>query len=128
MRGAGLKQVMLVLAAAALAGCAFTGGVPEGARALGVYNGTLSGNVYDGPIEIEVFETAAGETLFRGRFFDPVGSGWYYFRGTIDGRAMEGKISLVFGTLSGELTADRREMSGTFRLAQNHGTWTAGKR
>ncbi len=119
---------MLVLAAAALAGCTFTGGIPENARALGVYSGTLSGNVYDGPIEVEVFETAAGESLFRGRFFDPVGSGWYYFRGTIEGRTMEGKISLGFGTLSGELTADRREMSGTFRLAQNHGRWTAVKR
>jgi hypothetical protein len=38
---------------------------------------------------------------------------------------MEGKISLGFGTITGELSVDRTRMSGTFRLAQNHGTWSA---
>ena len=121
-----LWRALLVLACGIVAGCAFTGGVPDGARPVGVYAGMLTGNVYDGPIEIELFETFAGETLFRGRFFDPIGSGWYYFRGSIEGKTMEGKISLVFGTIRGELSDDRREMQGTFRLAQNHGNWQAG--
>jgi hypothetical protein len=63
--------------------------------------------------------------LFRGRFFDPVGSGWYYVRGSVEGKIMDGTISLGLGTIAGELTDDRREMSGTFRLAQNHGSWAA---
>jgi hypothetical protein len=107
------------------AGCAATGGIPEGARSIGVYNGMLSGNVYDGPIEVELFETKSGETLFRGRFFDPVGSGWYYFRGGVAGRTLEGEISLGFGTIAGEMSDDHREMTGTFRLAQNRGSWAA---
>lgn len=124
MRNA-FARVLVVAICSLVAGCAATGGIPEGARSVGVYEGVLSGNVYDGPIEVEVFETLSGERVFRGRFFDPVGSGWYYFRGTIEGRALEGRISLGFGSITGELAGDRREMNGTFRLAQNHGTWTA---
>jgi hypothetical protein len=40
---------------------------------------------------------------------------------------MEGRISLVFGTIAGELSEDGRHMSGTFRLAQNRGTWSASR-
>jgi hypothetical protein len=116
---------MLLIVCGLAAACAAPGGIPEGARPMGVYSGLLSGNVYDGPIEVELFETPAGETVFRGRFFDPVGSGWYYFRGTVENKTMDGRISLGFGTITGELSGDRREMSGTFRLAQNHGSWAA---
>ena len=119
------RIVLFLLACGVLAGCAATGGIPEGARPVGVYHGVLQGNVYDGPIEVELFEARSGETLFRGRFFDPVGSGWYHFRGTVDGKTLEGRISLGFGTIEGELSDDRREMTGTFRLAQNHGRWNA---
>lgn len=121
-------RVLVLLCCGAAVGCAAMSGIPEGARSVGVYTGVLSGNVYDGPIELEVFETLSGERVFRGRFFDPVGSGWYYFRGAVEGKALEGKISLGFGTITGELSGDRREMGGTFRLAQNHGTWTASLR
>ena len=119
------QTVLFLLACALLAGCAVTGGIPEGARPIGVYHGVLQGNVYDGPIEVELFETRSGDTLFRGRFFDPVGSGWYYFRGSVEGKTLEGKISLGLGTIEGELADGRRSMSGIFRLAQNHGSWSA---
>ncbi len=38
---------------------------------------------------------------------------------------MEGRISLGFGGITGELSEDRTRMYGTFRLAQNNGTWSA---
>jgi hypothetical protein len=119
------KNILFLLMCGVVAGCAATGGIPEGSRAIGFYQGLLTGNVYDGPIEVELFETRSGEMLFRGRFFDPVGSGWYYFRGSVEAKIMEGTISLGLGTISGELSDDRREMNGTFRLAQNHGNWAA---
>jgi hypothetical protein len=122
-----IAKVLLAVVCGIVAGCAATGGIPDGARAVGVYAGKLTGNVYDGPIEVELFETAAGETVFRGRFFDPVGSGWYYFRGTVEGKTLDGTISLGFGTIAGELAGNRQEMNGTFRLAQNHGSWQAVK-
>jgi hypothetical protein len=111
-----------------LSGCAATGGIPEGSSLLGVYKGILRGNVFDGPIEVELFQTPEGHTVFRGRFIDTVAGGPYYFRGTVSGSAMAGKISLGFGSISGEISEDRAWMSGTFRLAQNHGTWHASLR
>jgi hypothetical protein len=107
-----------------LAGCA-AGFIPKGSQLLGTYKGILRGNVYDGPIQVQLFQTPEGDTIFTGQFMDTLVGGEYYFRGTVSGNCMEGKISLVFGTITGELSADRTRMSGTFRLAQNHGTWSA---
>jgi hypothetical protein len=107
-----------------LAGCA-AGSIPKGSQLLGTYKGILRGNVYDGPIQVQLFQTPEGDTIFTGQFMDTLVGGEYYFRGTVSGNCMEGKISLVFGTITGELSADRTRMSGTFRLAQNHGTWSA---
>jgi hypothetical protein len=107
-----------------LAGCA-AGSIPKGSQLLGTYKGILRGNVYDGPIQVQLFQTPEGDTIFMGQFMDTLVGGEYYFRGTVSGNCMEGKISLVFGTITGELSADRTRMSGTFRLAQNHGTWSA---
>ena len=99
--------------------------VPQGSQSLGTYRGILRGNVFDGPIQVQVFQAPDGETIFTGQFANTIYDGEYYFRGTMTGRLMEGKISLGFGTITGELSEDRTQMSGTFRLAQNHGLWTA---
>jgi hypothetical protein len=108
-----------------LLGCA-AGSTPKGSQLLGTYKGILRGNVYDGPIQVQLFQTQEGDTIFTGKFMDTLADGEYYFRGTVSGNWMEGKISLLFGTITGELSEDRTRMSGTFRLAQNHGTWSAG--
>lgn len=107
-----------------LLGCA-AGSVPKGSHLLGTYKGILRGNVYDGPIQVQLFQTQEGDTIFTGKFMDTLADGEYYFRGTVSGNWMEGKISLGFGTITGELSENRNRMSGTFRLAQNHGTWSA---
>lgn len=108
-----------------LAGCA-AGFIPKDSIPVGVYKGILRGNVYDGPIRVELFQTPEGKTIFTGRFVDTIHDGEYHFRGTVTGNSMEGDISLGFGTITGELSEDRSWMSGVFRLAQNHGTWSAG--
>jgi len=108
-----------------LAGCA-AGSIPKGSQLLGTYKGILRGNVYDGPIQVQLSLTPEGETIFTGHFVETLVGGEYYFRGTVSGNWMEGKISLGFGSITGELSEDRSRMSGTFRLAQNHGTWSAG--
>ena len=107
-----------------LVGCV-AGSIPTGSQLLGTYKGLLRGNVYDGPIQVQLFQTQEGETIFTGQFMNTVFGGEYYFHGTVTGNSMEGKISLVFGTISGELSEDQTRMFGTFRLAQNHGTWSA---
>jgi hypothetical protein len=107
-----------------LAGCA-AGFIPKDSMPAGVYRGILKGNVYDGPIRVELFQTPDGQTLFTGQFVDTIHDGVYRFRGTVTGNSLEGNISLGFGTISGELSEDGTRMSGVFRLAQNHGTWSA---
>lgn len=101
------------------------GTVPQGSQPLGTYQGILRGNVFDGPIRVQLFQTPDGETIFTGQFANTIYGGEYYFRGTVTGGLMDGKISLGLGTIAGELSEDRTQMSGTFRLAQNHGSWTA---
>jgi hypothetical protein len=108
-----------------LAGCAAVS-IPKDSKPLGVYKGVLRGNVYDGPIWVELFQTPDGKTIFTGRFVNTLYDGEYYFRGTVTDHSMEGDISLGFGTIAGELSQDGTRMSGVFRLAQNHGTWSAG--
>jgi len=107
-----------------LAGCA-AGFIPKDSKPAGVYTGILKGNVYEGPIRVELFQTPDGQTLFTGQFADTIHDGVHRFRGTVTGNVMEGDISLGFGTISGELSEDGTRMSGVFRLAQNHGTWSA---
>ena len=102
-----------------------TGSVPQGSQSLGTYQGILRGNVFDAPIRVQLFQTPDGETIFTGQFVNTIYGGEYYFRGTVTGALMDGKISLGLGTIAGELSEDRTQMSGTFRLAQNHGSWTA---
>jgi len=101
------------------------GSVPQGSQSLGTYKGILRGNVFDGPLQVQLFQTPEGETIFTGQFVNTIYGGEYYFRGTVTGRLMDGKISLGLGTMSGELSEDKTQMSGTFRLAQNHGSWMA---
>jgi hypothetical protein len=128
--GAIMKKMTGILLAlwmgALLAGCAIDP-ISKGSQPLATFKGILRGNVYDGPIQVTLFENQEGGTIFTGHFMDTIAGGEYYFRGTVKDYQMEGKISLVFGTISGELSQDRTRMSGTFRLAQNHGTWSADR-
>ncbi|MGE5255842.1 MAG: hypothetical protein ACM3KE_04180 [Hyphomicrobiales bacterium] len=117
--------ILLLGCGVLLTGCV-AGSVPHGSHPVGTYHGILRGNVFDSPILVQVFQTPDGETIFTGQFANTIYGGEYYFRGTVTGRLMEGKISLGFGIIAGELSEDRTQMSGTFRLAQNHGLWTAG--
>ena len=125
-----MKKISGILLAlwmgALLAGCAIDP-IPKGSQPLATFKGILRGNVYDGPIQVTLFETQEGDTIFTGHFMDTIAGGEYYFRGTVKGYQMEGRISLVFGTIAGELSPDHTRMSGTFRLAQNHGTWSADR-
>jgi hypothetical protein len=109
-----------------LAGCV-SDPVPKGTQSLGTFRGILRGNVYDGPIEVNLFQTQEGDTFFTGQFTDTIAGGNHNFRGTVNDNQMEGRISMVFGTIAGELSEDGRHMSGTFRLAQNRGTWSASR-
>lgn len=107
-----------------IAGCAAPGGfVPAGAQSAGVYRGGLVGNTFDGPIVVNLFRTAGAELLFTGRFTTENGD--YHFRGTVAEGELQGKISLGLGSITGRLSPDGRRMEGVFRLAQNHGSWSA---
>jgi hypothetical protein len=107
-----------------IAGCGATGGfIPAGAQPAGVFRGGLVGNAFEGPIVIHLYQTSGAGLLFTGRF--TTANGDYHFRGTVAAGEIQGKISLGLGAITGRLSPDGRRMEGVFRLAQNHGSWSA---
>jgi hypothetical protein len=115
----------------ALSGCAALTGVPQGSVLLGVYEGSFNGKFDWGTIEVKLYQSPAGAKIFTGAFMEGA-----EFPANFNGQMNEGKmqgalIGDLDGTVSGELTADGRSMSGTYKINDppfDHGTWNAQKR
>jgi hypothetical protein len=118
--------IMIVCAGLALAGCAALTPVPDGSHLVGTYQGLVWGGL-DGPIQVKLFQTPKGDTVFTGQFVDAGNGAVSEFHGTVSGNSMEGKIGLVLGTVDGRLSADGTQMSGSLKLAQFHATWSASQ-
>ena len=108
-----------------LAGCSSLAPVPEGSQPQGAYQGLVWG-AFDGPIQVQVFLTPAGDFVFSGQFVNSGNGATSEFRGTLFGNSMDGKIDLMLGTIEGQLSPDGTKMSGTLKLAQYTCTWSAG--
>ena len=115
----------------ALSGCAALTGVPQGSVLLGVYEGSFNGKFDWGTIEVKLYQSPGGAKIFTGAFMEGA-----EFPANFNGKMNEGKmqgalIGDLDGTVSGELTADGRSMSGTYKINDppfDHGTWNAQKR
>ncbi len=115
----------------ALSGCAALTGVPQGSVLLGVYEGSFNGKFDWGTIEVKLYQSPGGAKIFTGAFMEGA-----EFPANFNGQMNEGKmqgalIGDLDGTVSGELTADGRSMSGTYKINDppfDHGTWNAQKR
>lgn len=126
-----LGAVLVLTAGLALCGCAAMTGIPKGSTLLGVYEGSFSGKFDWGTIEVKLYQTPAGTKVFTGSFME--GSQFpANFTGQVEGVKLQGSlIGDLDGTLSGELSADGRSMSGTYKIDDppfDHGTWKAQKR
>ena len=126
-----LIKIIVLTASLALSGCAGLTGVPQGSVLLGVYEGSFNGKFDWGTIEVKLYQTPSGTKVFSGSFME--GS---QFPASFNGQLADGKmqgalIGDLDGTVSGELSADGRFMSGTYKINDppfDHGTWKAQKR
>lgn len=118
--------VLLLSLGLTLAGCATLTPVPVGSQPLGTYQGLIWGGI-DGPIEVNLFQTPNGDTVFSGQLVNTANGAVSEFHGTVMGNFLEGKIGLILGTIDGQLPADGTQVSGTLKLAQYHATWSASQ-
>jgi hypothetical protein len=79
----------------------------------------------DGSIQVNLFQTPAGDTVFSGQFVNAANGASSNFEGTVIGNFMDGKIGLILGTINGQLSADGSQMSGSLKFAQYNATWNA---
>jgi hypothetical protein len=121
-----VSRMMLLGLVLTLAGCAAINPVPEGSQPLGTYQGLVWGGI-DGPIQIELFQAPNGDTVFSGQFVNTADGGVCHFGGAVFGNSMDGKIDMALGTISGLLSADGTQMTGTLKFAQYHASWNASQ-
>jgi hypothetical protein len=113
------------------AGCATMMGLPQGSVQTGDYQGPFNGKFFEGTIEVQVYRAPDGTQPVFGRLHQLAEEGFIDFRGQVTGTRMEAQFTLADGTVTGELSADGRSMSGSYTLTDppfDQGTWTATKR
>jgi len=107
-----------------LIGCSTLTPVPDGSQPQGTYQGLVWGGI-DGSIQVNLFLTSTGDQIFAGQFVDAGNGAVSEFRGTLLGNTLDGKIGLMLGTITGQLSPDGSQMSGEMKFAQYHLTWNA---
>ena len=128
-----LLPIMAWGIAVVLSGCAPINPIPEGSTLLGVYEGSYNGKFSWGDCETKLYRTPNGTIAFLGTFTDSSGDG---LPAVFNGQVTNGKMNGIFsqpvdGTVSGELSADGRSMSGTFKISDppfDHGPWNGQKK
>lgn len=119
-----LRILLLMCLGLTLTGCAAMSPIPEGSQPMGTYQGLVWGGV-DGSIQLNLFQTPQGDTVFSGQFVDAANDAVSNFQGTVMGNFMDGKIGLMLGTIDGQISADGSQMSGSLKFAQYNATWNA---
>lgn len=120
----GSRILALLCLGLMLAGCAAMAPVPEGSQPMGTHKGLMWGGI-EGPIQVTLFQTPKGNIVFSGQYVDSSNGGVGNFRGTVLGNALDGRIDFALGNISGQLSADGSQMSGSLKFAQYHSTWSA---
>ena len=117
-----------------LISCADLKNVPEGSQSLGVFEGTFGGKLHDGTVRIELFQTPQGGKMFEGNFTGGDVQVTVFVRGTMTANKLEGEFEApVDGTLTGQLSSDGNQLSGSFTMESpevqpDSGTWKAMKK
>ena len=125
------KKIFVLVASIAMCGCAGMTGVPQGSVLTGDYEGSFNGKFFWGSIEVWVYDAPGGTRPVFGRLHQEAEEGFLDFRGEVKGSRLEAQFTIADGTVSGELSADGRSMTGTYRLTDppfDHGTWNAQKK
>ena len=131
------EKSFIMLMAAALAalliavGCATAPGVPQGSVLTGDYQGSFDSQYSWGKIKIKVYDGPDGSRPVFGELEPASGLVMGIFRGHMKGSRLEATFFQANGTVTGELSADGKTMSGTFTFANvlgPPGTWSAQKK
>jgi hypothetical protein len=118
----------------AIYGCAGPS-LPQGAQKIGRYEGTFSSALLSGSCQFDLYRMPDGSGSFEGAFQGLEEDVFLTLKGNITGNHLEGTVfgEDVFGgsTVSGDLSADENEVSGTFALNAPYspkGTWVATRK
>ena len=119
-----------------LISCAELVFIPKGSKSLGVYEGSFSGNMYEGTLRIELFQTPKGNKLFEGTFYRntayPDARKVFFVQGNMKSSSLEGTMQADFsGTLTGKISSDGNRLTGSYNITQpdlDTGTWRAQKK
>jgi len=106
--------------------------VPPGAKKIGHYEGTFNSALLSGSCQMDLYRLPDGSGTFEGAFQGMETDVFLTLKGKMTGNHLEGTVfgEDVFGgsTVSGDLSADENEVSGTFSLNAPYsptGTWSA---
>ena len=106
--------------------------IPKGSQSLGVYEGSFDGVMYGGTIRIHLFQTPERDKLFEATISGVNNpgdkeNGALFVRGKMTANFLEREFQgNASGTLSGQLSSDGNQLSGSFKLTdRNNGTWKA---
>jgi hypothetical protein len=118
----------------AIYGCAGPS-LPQGAQKIGRYEGTFSSALLSGSCQMDLYRLPDGSGTFEGAFQGMETDVFLTLKGKMTGNHLEGTVfgEDVFGgsTVSGDLSADENEVSGTFALNAPYspkGTWVATRK
>ena len=124
--------IMLVLMLLTAINACGGASVPQGAQKIGHYEGTFSSVPISGPCQMDLYRLPDGSGTFEGAFQGTEIDVFLTLKGKMTGNHLEGTVvgEDVFGgsTVSGDLSADENEVSGTFSLNAPYnpkGTWSA---
>ena len=106
--------------------------LPQGTQKIGHYEGTFSSAPLSGSCQMDLYRLPDGSGTFEGAFQGMETDVFLTLKGKMTGNHLEGTVfgEDVFGgsTVSGDLSADENEVSGTFSLNAPYspkGTWSA---
>jgi hypothetical protein len=126
-----LIKILVLAVGLVVWGCAAMQGLPQGSVLVGDYEGSFNGKFFWGSIEVKIYDAPGGSRPVFGRLRQEAEEGFTDFRGEMNGPRLEAQFTIADGTVSGELSADGRLMTGTYRFTDwpfDHGTWSAQKK
>jgi hypothetical protein len=105
--------------------------IPEGSQLVGTYWGPFDGDMVlvDGIVHIELYQTPKGKKLITGVLEQEDTGRSTLFRGEMSGNTLNATLDPPYhGTISGKLSKDGTQLSGTFESIElREGVWKAKK-
>jgi hypothetical protein len=109
-----LSFLIMIGVSCILMSCASSNFIPEGSQSLGTYEGNsdeVPKNI--GKVLVRIYQTETGDKLFKGSWETSRGVA-IEFKGKLKGTTLEGKFDSGRGNISGQLSSDNSQITGTY--------------